>query len=125
MAPFLSGKGRGDLRVVEKQTTREGLKIIEMTIKGSPDKRKELLTIIRHEIKKIQKSSFPQLPYFEMVPCSCPECLPATEKRFYAYSDLQNLLTKGKHAVMCQTSGDMVDIRALIETVIDDKPPRN
>ncbi|MBN2441076.1 MAG: leucine-rich repeat domain-containing protein, partial [Spirochaetales bacterium] len=112
-------------RVIEKKTTREGLKIIEITLKGMPDKRKELLTIIRQEIKKIQKNSFPQLPYYEMVPCTCPECIDKEEKRFFVYSDLQNLLKKGKHQIMCPASGEILDIRQLYDTVIDDQAPKH
>ncbi|MCP4580314.1 MAG: hypothetical protein GY839_01755, partial [candidate division Zixibacteria bacterium] len=79
-------------QVIEQKTMKEGLKIIEIRLKGTPNNRKELLTLIREEIKKIQNSSFPNLPYSEMIPCNCRECKTAETPYFFNYDDIETYL---------------------------------
>ncbi|MBD3218358.1 MAG: hypothetical protein GF310_08780, partial [candidate division Zixibacteria bacterium] len=108
-------------QVIEQETTREGLKIIEIRLNGTPNSRKELLTLIREEIKKIQKSSFPNLPYSEMVPCHCKECSAAETPYFFAYNDLENYMMKGKTEIDCRKSAEDVEIAHLVGSVFDHK----
>jgi hypothetical protein len=103
-------------QVIERETTKEGLKIIEIRLTGNPNNRKEFLTIIREELHQIQNSSFPNLPYYEMVPCNCSECV-SGQPEFYAYEGLENLLYKGIDKKQCPKSGIMVDIVNLIDAV--------
>jgi len=113
--------------VIEKETTKEGLKIIEIALNGQPDKRKEILTLIRNEIKAIQSSSFPNLPYAEMVPCNCRLCASSHTPEYYEYEGtLLNLLKiaqsqKQKAVKQCNRSGEMVDILGLIDAVYNIK----
>jgi GTPase SAR1 family protein len=106
-------------QVIEQKTVKEGLKIIEIRLKGTPNSRKDLLTLIREEIKKIQNSSFPNLPYVEMVPCNCQECGTATNPYFFDYGDIENYLQKGKTKIDCRKSTEEVAIASLIGSVFN------
>lgn len=106
-------------QVIEQQTTREGLKIIEIRLRGTANNCKELLTLIRVEIKKIQNSSFPNLPYYEMVPCHCAECSIVETPYFFSYCDIETYLQKGKTKIDCRNSAEYVSIAELIGSVFN------
>jgi len=106
-------------QVIEQKTVKEGLKIIEIRLKGTPNSRKDLLTLIREEIKKIQNNSFPNLPYVEMVPCICKECINATNPYFFDYGDIETYLQKGKTRIDCRKSTEEVAIASLIGSVFN------
>jgi len=114
-------KNGGTAQVIEQKTVEEGLKIIEIRLDGSPNSRKNLLTIIREEIKKIQDSSFPNLPYVEMVPCYCKECAMVETPYFFYYSDIETYLQKGKTKIDCRKSTDEVSIADLVGSVFNIK----
>ena len=118
-AVFAKGGAIG--QVVEKETTREGLKIIEIRLNGSRHEHKELLTIIRNEIEKIQRTSFPKLPYSEMIPCTCSECYTSTSPYFFDYKDILTYLCKKKSEIDCRKSTDKILIRNLIGSVFEDE----
>jgi internalin A len=106
-------------QVIEQKTVKEGLKIIEIRLKGTPNSRKDLLTLIREEIKKIQNNSFPNLPYVEMVPCNCRECINETNPYFFDYGDIDTYLQKGKTKIDCRKSTEEVAIASLIGSVFN------
>ncbi|MBW1616095.1 MAG: leucine-rich repeat domain-containing protein [Deltaproteobacteria bacterium] len=115
---IFNNKNGARAKVVEDKTTKEGIKIIEIALKGEPNSRRDLLTIIREEIKKIQEVSFPNLPYDEMVPCNCQECLNAKEPKFYDYQTLKDFLSKKhKKTIECRKSAKNVNILTLIDAV--------
>jgi internalin A len=106
-------------QVIEQKTVKEGLKIIEIRLKGTPNSRKDLLTLIREEIKKIQNNSFPNLPYVEMVPCNCKECINETNPYFFDYGDIETYLQKGKTEIDCRKSTEQVSIADLVGSVFN------
>ena len=110
-------KNEANAQIIEKKTAKEGLKIIEIRLRGNPNSRKELLTLIREEIYKIQNSSFPNLPYSEMVPCNCSEC--NTNPYFFDYSDIETYLQKGKTKIDCRKSAEPVSIPGLVGSVFN------
>ena len=106
-------------QVVEQKTRKEGLKIIEIRLNGKSTSRKDLLTLIREEIKRIQNSSFPNLPYTEMVPCYCKECTKAETPYFFDYADIETYLQKGKTTIDCRKSAEDVSIDKLVGSVFN------
>ncbi len=106
-------------QVIEKKTVNEGLKIIEIRLDGALNSRKDFLTLICEEIKKIQNSSFPNLPYVEMVPCYCKECTIAETPYFFNYRDIETYLQKEKTKIDCRKSTKEVSIGVLIGNVFD------
>jgi internalin A len=104
-------------QVIEKTNPKDGLKLIEIKLAGNPNSRKELLTIIREEIYRIQKSSFLNLPFSEMVPCKCSECKNNTDPYFYEYNVLSKYIEKNKRTIECHNSAEDVPIDELIDAV--------
>jgi len=112
-------KNRASAQVIEQETMKEGLKIIEIRLNGTPNSRKDLLTLIREEIKKIQNSSFPNLPCVEMVPCHCKECVIAETPYFFDYGDIETYLQKGKTKIDCRKSTEEISIANLAGSVFN------
>jgi internalin A len=111
-------KNSAKAQIIETKTIKEGVKIIDIRLSGNPNYRKELLLLIREEIRKIQNSSFPNLPYYEMIPCRCHECLNANEPEFYNNKVLENLLfNKKTNKKQCPISGEDVAITNMIDAV--------
>ena len=114
-------KNESHAQIIETKTIKEGVKVIDIRLTGNPNYRKELLILIREEIRKIQRTSFPNLPYYEMVPCRCSECLENSEPVFYDYLGLENfLLIRKKFTKECPRSGEDVSITDLIDAVYKD-----
>jgi len=110
-------KNNSRAQILETKNS-EGSRIIDIRITGNPNYRKELLILIREEIRKIKEISFPNLPYFEMVPCNCTECQINIEPEFYRYEALENLLFKKNiKEKQCQQSGEMVYITDMIDAI--------
>ncbi len=110
-------KKNASAQVIERKTPKEGLKIIDIHIQGTPENRKVLLTLIREEIERIQNNSFPNLPYSEMVPCSCAKCTDSGDKDFYDYSVLERYVNKNKQTIECRNSTEDVEVHGLIDAV--------
>ncbi|MGC1218664.1 MAG: COR domain-containing protein, partial [Phormidesmis sp.] len=92
---------------------------INIRISGTDKKR--LLSIIGHELERIH-TSFKNLKYETLIPCNCAECSECkSDKKPYqfAYKVLQNSLAKHNLEVQCQKSFDMVNVRRLIDDVIE------
>ena len=89
---------------------------IRIRICGTDKKR--LLSIIGHELERIH-SSFNNLNYETRIPCNCPECKPSQTPYQFAYPVLQKSLSKRNLEVQCQKSFEMVNVRHLIDDVIE------
>jgi internalin A len=115
-------------QVIETINPISGLKFIDIRLAGSPDSCKELLTLIREEIKTIQDSSFPNLPYTEMVPCLCDECKISSEPFFFEYNTLDNYVKKNKPQIECHKSTFNVNIAEMVVAIFpkqeDNSPER-
>ncbi len=106
--------------VVVEEENRDGLKVIDMEITGKVVSRmKEFLTVIRAEVKKIHKRSFPNIRFSEMVPCNCKVCLNAEEPHFYKYEFLEERRANGAENVICEKSVSDVMIPGLIDAVFE------
>jgi hypothetical protein len=92
----------------------------QLTIKVSGEsfvKNKELLTIVRNEIRKIHKDWFDdRLSFQEMVPCICNECQ-KSEPIFYTLGELEKRLQNNKETIECRKSYQDVAIIALLEGI--------
>jgi len=114
-------KNGASAQVIEEKTVKEGLKIIEIRLRGTPNSRKDFLTVIREEINKIQKSSFPNLPHSEMIPCCCKVCETAETPYFFDYRYIETYLQKGKTEIDCRKSTEDVSIADLVGSVFNIK----
>ena len=93
-------------------------RVIEIWIK--PDDRRALLSIVRRELDRINRS-FSNLTVNQMVRCICDECKGNAEPHFFTYEQLLKFRAKKKQTMECSESGQDVLIELLlggIETVI-------
>jgi len=93
-------------------------KRFEIRVTGNKPERKNLVTKIRNEIKKIHHDWFDnRLRFTELVPCNCEECSGSSEPHFYKLADLQNYLSKNRILITCSKSVNDVKILQLLGEV--------
>ena len=88
----------------------------EIKIRVSGNRKKELLTVVTHELERIH-GSFERLQYQILVPCNCSECLGSENPYSYRLDKLRRRLNNGKYEIECENSYEDVDIRRLIDDV--------
>ena len=88
----------------------------KIKIKVSGNRKKELLSVVTHELEKIH-SSFERLEYQTLVPCNCSECLGSENPYTYPLDNLRKRLEKGRYEIECENSFEKVDVRRLIDDV--------
>ncbi|MBD2693140.1 COR domain-containing protein [Anabaena catenula] len=96
--------------VIENYNQKE----IKIRVVGS--RKKELLTVITHELDKIHRS-FERLKYDTLVPCNCKECEGSQTPYAYPLESLRKRLYAGRYQIECENSFNMVDVRRLIDDV--------
>ncbi|MBD2567292.1 COR domain-containing protein [Anabaena lutea] len=96
--------------VIENYNQKE----IKIRVVGS--RKKELLTVITHELDKIHRS-FERLKYDTLVPCNCKECEGSQTPHAYTLESLRKRLYAGRYQIECENSFEMVDVRRLIDDV--------
>ncbi len=96
--------------VIEQYNQRE----IKVRVAGK--RKKELLTVITHEMDKIHKS-YERLQYQTLVPCNCKSCNDSKAPHFYSREVLYKFRENNRYQIQCQDSGDMVDVQRLIDDV--------
>lgn len=82
--------------------------------------KKELMTIVLHELDKIH-ATYKRLKYDKLIPCNCVECLENSEPYFYKYQQLQNFIEKYVPEIQCGVTGNMLNVRSLIDDVLERK----
>jgi len=115
--------------VIEDITPKEGLKIISIRVSGSAANRKEFLTIIREEIRRLHTRSFKGLSYDERFPCICPKCKRDESPEFYSYSTLLRFM-ENNQPIQCERSFKLIDVISILNNITDvteftSRPPRN
>jgi internalin A len=88
----------------------------EIKIRVTGNRKKELLTVITHELEKIH-FSFERLKYDTLVPCNCEKCIGSDNPYTYPLNELQEFLTDCAYDIQCRISRKMADVRRLIDDV--------
>ncbi len=104
-------KGATKAEVIEYYGKRE------IKIRVSGKHKKDLMTIVAYELDEIH-ASYKRLKYSKMIPCNCAKCKNSQEPHFYPFEVLQKFVDD-RQDIQCQKSYQMVDVRGLIEEVID------
>jgi GTPase SAR1 family protein len=81
--------------------------------------RRDFMTIISEKIDVIN-SQFEKMKVEKLIPCNCTECKNDETPFFYEYADLKRRIEKGRREVECGRSYEMVNVRALIDDVINE-----
>ncbi|MDZ8104769.1 MAG: COR domain-containing protein [Nostoc sp. DedQUE12a] len=88
----------------------------EIKIRVAGKRKKELLTVITHEMEKIHKS-YERLQYQTLVPCNCNKCKDSQMPYSYPLSELYEFHDAGDYQIQCRKGRLMVDVRRLIDDV--------
>ncbi len=82
--------------------------------------RRDFMTIISEKIDELN-SQYEKMEVEKLIPCNCAECKANKTPYFYKHADLKRRIKKGRQEVECGRSYEMVNVRALIDDVINDK----
>jgi len=90
----------------------------EIKIRISGKNKRDLLTIITHELDKIH-NSYPRLAekYQKLIPCNCTTCKGSQSPHFYDFANLKRRYENRKYTVECDISYESVDVLGLIDDV--------
>ena len=102
-------------QVIEKET-KEGLKVIDISINGEKFDSQNLLSKIKNELENIHRKSFPNLNFEEMIPCLCYSCI-KEKPHYFSFSTLKNYISKEKPIIICEKSVEDVSIAKLLGNV--------
>ncbi|MGB3513284.1 MAG: COR domain-containing protein [Microcoleaceae cyanobacterium] len=107
-------KNRARAEVIEYYGKRE----IKIRISGQ--QKRDLMTIVTHELDKIHSSYNNRLKYNKLIPCNCATCKNNQNPHFYKFEKLKEWKSNGRQKTNCDNYPyDEVDIRSLIDDVID------
>jgi hypothetical protein len=106
------------VEVRERETLRQGEKVIDIAVVGNAQQKKYVLRLIREEIDRIHQKSFPSLKPVELVPCICAECQQAETPAYHKYEKLVKMQQKGNAHDYCDL-GNEVAVQQLLEGVYD------
>ncbi|MBR8839795.1 MAG: leucine-rich repeat domain-containing protein [Stigonema ocellatum SAG 48.90 = DSM 106950] len=106
--------------VLNKDETRaeviENYNQKEIKVRVAGNRKKELLTVVTHELEKIHQS-FERLQYHTLVPCNCTSCKGSPAPYSYRLEALHKRLKDNRFQIECDNSYEMVDVRRLIDDV--------
>ncbi|MBE9111523.1 hypothetical protein IQ273_19135 [Nodosilinea sp. LEGE 07298] len=100
----------------------------EIQIRVSGTRSKELLTIVSHEIDKINES-YERIRVKKLIPCNCNICKENDPPQFFTLEVLNRFAQNEQEKIQCQSSFEMVNVRRLIQDTTsfynrDAKPDR-
>lgn len=109
--------------VIEKdQTLAEAIEYYgkrEIHVRAAGAQARDLMTIIRHELKKIH-DAYRKLKYDELVPCNCSACKDSQEPHFYTLAELMHFRANHQLQIQCRKKPfQMVNVTGLLGDVID------
>jgi small GTP-binding protein len=90
----------------------------EIKIRVSGKNKRDLLTIVTHELDKIH-NSYKRLAdkYQKLIPCNCNTCKGSQNPHFYEFANLKRRYENRKYTVECDISYQDVDVLGLIDDV--------
>lgn len=106
-------------RVIEDETRREGLKVIDLAVCGGDlRQRQEFLTQICGELDIIHTRSFSRMAHTEMIPCNCDECRQSAEPTYFEHDELRQYEREGERMIKCRKGRlKNVEVQALLDGV--------
>ncbi|WP_448265105.1 COR domain-containing protein [Nostoc sp. DSM 114159] len=90
----------------------------EIKIRVSGRHKRDLMTIVTHELDKIHES-YKRLKYNKLIPCNCHICKDNQEPHFYSFEILRQFVADQQEGIQCQKSYRMIDVLGLINDVMN------
>jgi len=90
----------------------------EIKIRVSGKNKRDLLTVVTHELDKIH-NSYKRLAdkYQKLIPCNCNTCGGSQNPHFYEFTNLKRRYANRKYTVECDISYEDVNVLGLIDDV--------
>ncbi|PZO41190.1 MAG: GTPase [Pseudanabaena frigida] len=90
----------------------------EIKIRVSGKNKRDLLTVVTHELDKIH-NSYKRLAdkYQKLIPCNCNTCGGSQNPHFYEFANLKRRYENRVRTILCEISYENVDILSLIDDV--------
>ena len=88
----------------------------EIRIRVSGRYKRDLITVVMHELDKIH-NSFHRLKIDKLIPCNCSRCKNSQMPYFYRFENLKRRIVKRRYEVECENSFEMVDVWGLLDDV--------
>ncbi len=90
----------------------------EIKIRVSGRNKRDLLTIVTHELDKIH-NSYKRLAdkYQKLIPCNCNTCGGSQNPHFYEFTNLKRRYANRKYTVECDISYESVNVLGLIDDI--------
>ena len=79
---------------------------------------RDFLMLIAEQFDYINRQ-YEKMAVDKLIPCNCAECKTVSEPYFHEYKDLQRRIEKGRQEVECGQSYTMVNVRGLIDDVLN------
>ncbi|WP_138497971.1 COR domain-containing protein [Nostoc sp. PA-18-2419] len=89
----------------------------EIKIRVAGHHKRDLMTIVTHELDKIHDSYNKRLKYNKLIPCNCHTCKDSQEPHFYSFEILRKFVADKQESIQCQKSYQMVDALGLIDVM--------
>ncbi|MCP2731612.1 leucine-rich repeat domain-containing protein, partial [Limnofasciculus baicalensis] len=93
----------------------------EITIRVTGNRPRDLMTIINRKFQEIH-DSFDGLKYDTLIPCNCQVCQPSQKPFTFPLNRLYHCLDRNRFTIECHESGEDVEVRGLIDGVINPYP---
>lgn len=94
----------------------------QIRIRVSGSRKKDLLTIVIYELEKIHKT-YQRLKYQTLIACNCAKCVGTVDPHLYTLETLMTFIEDRQETIQCQKSYKMINVRGLIDEVIDKSRP--
>jgi len=96
--------------IIEYYPTRK------ITIRVSGHDKKNLMSIVMHELDKIHDSYY-GLKYDKWVPCICSQCAGSKEPYFYIHKNLIIRRERQRREIECEKSYEMINVNSLLDDI--------
>ncbi|HLP92323.1 MAG TPA: leucine-rich repeat protein [Nostocaceae cyanobacterium] len=94
----------------------------EIKIRVAGRHKRDLLTIVTHELDKIHQS-FNRLKYHKLIPCNCEVCKGSQNPHFYKFESLKRRIADKIPEIECDVSYQKVSVLRLIDDVMVQEKP--
>jgi internalin A len=95
----------------------------EIKIRVSGRHKRDLMTIVTHELDRIH-DSYKRLKYNKLIPCNCNTCKDRQEPYFHEFEILRQFVADKQEGIQCPKSYQKVDVLDLIDDVMDTRELR-
>ncbi len=107
--------------IIERYNARE------IHIRVSGNRPRDLLTIVNRQFEDIHDHFYKdpeptKPPYDTLIPCNCATCKPSAAPFTFTLDRLHTCLDRNRYTIECHESGEDVQVRSLIDGVIQEDP---